>query len=395
MLKKSGGECHSQDRGSRLYCALVRIVLPVGIFALLTGLLWVGDRSLYPRMYYWLLALPALILIILNPLLLRRFSCSSFGLAFIPFAAYMLLSILWSANEDSAVELFKRPFLVVLLYVAVIELGWQRFDLLCRVVKWSGFVAIIAGSYALLRFHYEGGQGRLVQGALFNPLLASHVFGFFIAFWFGLFVTHESNVKSLAFWGIVILGAVIFATGSRTPLLAATAVVIWLAVVYPNNKTVCGLIVLLLGGLLAWFFESEILLQRGLSYRTEIWTNILNQILAKLWFGHGFGTGMSIQLENIPYPFSDPHNITLSVFYSGGLVGVMLWVFLYAMTLFSAWKFREDRWVIVFSATVVFGLVAGMTEGGGFLSRPKEHWLLIWLPIALLAAAVQRAKMRL
>jgi hypothetical protein len=35
---------------------------------------------------------------------------------------------------------------------------------------------------------------------------------------------------------------------------------------------------------------------------------------------------------------------------------------------------------------VVFGFVAGLTEGSAFFSRPKEQWFLIWIPLALLAA---------
>lgn len=34
----------------------------------------------------------------------------------------------------------------------------------------------------------------------------------------------------------------------------------------------------------------------------------------------------------------------------------------------------------------MFGLAAGLTEGNAFLPRPKEHWFLIWIPMALLYA---------
>ncbi len=39
-----------------------------------------------------------------------------------------------------------------------------------------------------------------------------------------------------------------------------------------------------------------------------------------------------------------------------------------------------------------YGLVAGMTEGGSFLSRPNEHWFLIWIPLALVAAFTVRSE---
>jgi hypothetical protein len=34
----------------------------------------------------------------------------------------------------------------------------------------------------------------------------------------------------------------------------------------------------------------------------------------------------------------------------------------------------------------VYGIGAGLTEGGGILSRPKEHWFLLWIPLAIIAA---------
>ncbi|MNG26676.1 hypothetical protein D3C84_1116950 [compost metagenome] len=83
---------------------------------------------------------------------------------------------------------------------------------------------------------------------------------------------------------------------------------------------------------------------------------------------------------------ADPHNMFLAVFYYCGAVGLVLWLALYAIAFRLAWKNRKQPWGMIASALLVFGLTASMTEGGAFLSRPKEHWFLIWIPMALLAA---------
>ena len=80
--------------------------------------------------------------------------------------------------------------------------------------------------------------------------------------------------------------------------------------------------------------------------------------------------------------------MTLSVLYRLGLVGVAFWGAMYVASLYAAWKHKRDDAVVIFSVAVVYGLMAGMTEGGSFLSRPKEHWLLIWIPLALLNATL-------
>jgi hypothetical protein len=42
--------------------------------------------------------------------------------------------------------------------------------------------------------------------------------------------------------------------------------------------------------------------------------------------------------------------------------------------------------LIIASTWLIFGIGAGLTEGGGIISRPKEHWFLLWIPLALIAA---------
>jgi hypothetical protein len=59
---------------------------------------------------------------------------------------------------------------------------------------------------------------------------------------------------------------------------------------------------------------------------------------------------------------------------------------MYAYAAFYAWQNRKNPAVLIASTLVVFGFTAGLTEGSAFFSRPKEHWFLIWIPLALLAS---------
>jgi O-antigen ligase len=92
-----------------------------------------------------------------------------------------------------------------------------------------------------------------------------------------------------------------------------------------------------------------------------------------------------IKLDAFPTAFSDPHNIPLAILICGGLAGWALWMAMYGVAL--AYCIRERHCAVVrsISAMIVFGLTASMTEGGAYLSRPKEHWFLVWIPLALLA----------
>jgi O-antigen ligase len=84
----------------------------------------------------------------------------------------------------------------------------------------------------------------------------------------------------------------------------------------------------------------------------------------------------------------------LSVIYDLGAIGGLIWLGIYGVALAGAWRRRHVPDVAWFSAPVVYGLFAGTTEGGAFLSRPKEHWFLVWIPLALLAVVIARERRR-
>lgn len=91
-------------------------ILPLGWLALLTGMFWVGDRSDYHRLFYILLAAPTLLYVILQPRLLRPLTGSPLFIAFLAFSSYMMLSLSWSAPENSTGSLLKRPLYIALLF---------------------------------------------------------------------------------------------------------------------------------------------------------------------------------------------------------------------------------------------------------------------------------------
>ena len=372
---------------------LVDKVFPVGIFVLLTGLLWIGDHGNYSKLFYWFLLLPTLLRLVAQPRSFVQMFCSRVLIAYLVFAIYMSVSILWSFPEDSVPSLIKHPLFSLLLFFSVFELAQRRFDLLRLVIKWAAICATVAALITIARYLGEGTGSRLAgYGAFYNPLLISHVFGFFVALWFGIYFMENELFQPLPLLGILICGALLFATGSRTPLVAMVAAVAWLAALSANRKAAVVLGAIFFLGIVILSFVPEVITQRGFSYRTEIWASALRQIKEMVWFGHGHGTPLSIQLDSFPYPFSEPHNLSLQVLYDGGVAGLVLWLSIYAVALKHAWQLRSDPWVLAFSATVVYGMAAGFTEGGAVFSRPEEHWFLLWIPLALLSAAIYRGR---
>jgi O-antigen ligase len=137
------------------------------------------------------------------------------------------------------------------------------------------------------------------------------------------------------------------------------------------------------GIILILVLHPESITQRGTSYRPEIWMESLRQIGEHPWLGHGLDSKMTVIIPGLDQVLADPHNMELGVLYAGGAVGLLLWIVLYGVAFRYCWIERARPAVSLAGAWLVFGLGSGMTEGMAFLSRPKEHWYLIWIPMAL------------
>ncbi|SDG58561.1 O-antigen ligase [Pseudomonas benzenivorans] len=377
------------SRCARLSDWMIRYLLPIGWLVLLTGLFWSWDRTLYHKLYYALIAAPTMLILVLQPGLLKKLLRNPLILAFIAFGCYTVLSLLWSDTDNKLSSLAKRPLYVLMLFLGVGLLALKSPQRLGKLLLLAGIVA--AGSGALsFAYHLHSTAGARLSGygALFNPLLTAHVYGFFAAFWLATWFSrvdaHSRAVLPAVL--LLVLGVVVLSTGSRTPLLALSITLIWLAATYPGRSSlIAGAYAMAMAAALLLLLPDALLL-RGLSYRPEIWLGALQIAVEDLWFGHGFDHTLSIPLQTKSLTFNDPHNIELAVLLSGGLTGLLLWVNLYAIALLFAWRNRHDALVMTASALVVYGLGASLTEGRDFISRPKEHWFLIWIPLSLLAA---------
>ncbi|MGC3474273.1 O-antigen ligase family protein, partial [Pseudomonas aeruginosa] len=80
----------------------------------------------------------------------------------------------------------------------------------------------------------------------------------------------------------------LLSTGSRTPLIALTACLGWLLVPGNQKKTLIVIGLAALGMIVAYNFNPELVTQRGVSLRAEIWSESLRQIGEHPWLGHGY-----------------------------------------------------------------------------------------------------------
>lgn len=360
---------------------LCSYVVPFGLLAFLTGMFWIGDRSDYHRIFYILVAFPTVLALAATP---QRAWKSFNGIFFcaLAFCGYTALTLLWSGT-DRAPSALKHCLYVILIFYAFTLPSSEQIN---KIINASLFISAFSALGSISYFFYTDQDLRLPgYGALYNPLLTSHVYGMFSAIALSYIFLNDGR-RWIWLTLFIILAILLLLTGSRTPLLALGASLLWLTLARFNRRSIFLFVTGLTSGLLLYIFDPEIFTSRGLSYRPDIWREAWLQIIESPLLGYGYEHPMAFKVEGIAHSFADPHNLFLAVLFSGGIVGLGLWVALYSVAIMFAWRNRGDLIILAASTAVIFGLVAGITEGKAFISRPKEHWFLIWIPFALLAA---------
>lgn len=379
---------YSQQAVRRTSEWLIAYWLPLGWLALLSGMFWIGSRPHYHKLFYAMLAAPTLITLLLQPGLLKPLLRQPLIRLFLLFASYILLSILWADTDETLLSSAKRPLYILMLFAAAALINLRTPGKLESMTLLAACTAVICAALSLLYHYYTGAAERFSgYGALYNPLLSAHVFGFFCVYWLTRWYLSKNAMALPLLAALAILWTALIFTGSRTPLVALSACFIWLAVAHwkPRLWLIIATAISLAIAIQALNPASD-LMARGMSYRPAIWQEVLRQIETSPWFGLGYTHPQIFRVPGLDYALADTHNIELGILFCGGVVGLSLWLMIYAYAMLYAWQRRQDPAVLVASTLVVFGFVAGLTEGSSFFSRPKEHWFLIWIPLALLTA---------
>ncbi|MCV4286170.1 O-antigen ligase family protein [Pseudomonas capsici] len=380
----------AESRNQRLGNLIDKYLLPLGWLITLTGIFWIWDRALYHKLFYIFLAFPTFLTLVLQPRLLKALICNPLFIAFSVFSIYILISIAWAVTEDDLPGLIKRPMYVMLLLFST---GIMALQYPARLEQYTRLSALLAAWVACLSLAYfmifelPAGESRLNgYGVLENPLLTAHVLGAFAAFWLATWFQARKAWNPVPIICLAFLGAAIMATGSRTPLIGLTAALGWLLLVGDRRRSLLAIGVAIAVLIAVLLIHPDAITQRGLSYRPAIWMESLRQIGEHPWLGHGFGTSMTVVIPDLDFTLADPHNMELGVLYSGGILGLALWMTLYGLAIRFCWVYRSHTAVTIAAAWLVFGFASGLTEGNAFMSRPKEHWYLIWIPMALVYA---------
>ncbi|TWE01546.1 O-antigen ligase [Pseudomonas sp. AG1028] len=375
------------DIRTRLYSFVTTRWLIGGYLVLLTGMFWIPDGSLYTKFYYALIAAPALLGMLLVPQQIKPILRDPVILCFLILSAWLLISLGWSRTDDGFGSLAKRPLYVFMLFASCALMTLSSQDLFMKTLRIGAGIGALAALINVAWFLHTAAPGeRLIgSGALRNPLLTSHVLGFLCTYWVAAWLARNERHDWLPILMTLPLLAALLATGSRTPLMGLALTSFWMLLV-SGRRAVYLAATLLIGVIATYLLYPDILLQRGTSFRPELWNDAWRQAGQHLWLGAGYNSKFEYDIPGVGYLLHDPHNVELAVLLELGMIGLGVWAVMYGVALGRCLQLRALPQFQIASALLVYGICAGLTEGGNFLSRPNESWFLIWIPLALLAA---------
>ena len=371
----------------RLYTFIVTRWLVVGYLVLLTGMFWIPDGSQYTKFYYALIAAPALLGVLLMPQQIKPLLREPVVLCFLALTAWLLISMGWSRADNDFGSLAKRPLYVFMLFVGCAQIALRDEQLLLKTLRIGAAIGALAALLNVAWFMYTAAPGaRMIgAGALRNPLLTSHVVGFLCTYWIATWLSRSERHDWLPVLMTLPLLAALLATGSRTPLMGLALTSVWMLLM-SGRRAVYLVTALLLGACAAYLVAPEIILQRGMSFRPELWNDAWRQAGQHFWLGAGYESKFTFDIPAVGRLLYDPHNVELAVLLELGMVGLGVWLIMYGFALVRCLRLRTVPQFQIASALLIYGVCAGLTEGGNYLSRPNESWFLIWIPLALLGA---------
>lgn len=385
------------------------MVLALGLFVQLTGLLFNSDGSRYATQTYLLLFVPALVLFLWQRLSLHTWSQVP-GVFFLCLLAWVLLSGLLNPGSSNGAVYWLKIALLILLYVfAVACLVRHKRAFTWLLVAVTATAVVFAWltlyyqfgvldkpvSYRALRYarlHELGWRGL---ADLKNPIIAGLYYGVFAVLLTYLLVGFKVRAwqAALLVMGMSGLLAYILFTASRGAWFATAAGGLATLLLFPNvkSRTLIGLGCLMVVVVASLFWpEIQYEQRRGVSGRDLIWGNWADR-LPEFWLmGAGAGADLIFNFPNSSLGFLHAHSLYLQLWYEYGIVGFSLFVLLLLSLLWKGWQCRAEPLARLGLALLVLAMVAMVSDVYAIFHRPSPYWVLFWFPVGILLGVSRR-----
>jgi O-antigen ligase len=363
----------------------------------LAGFYFVPNAVDHYKFYIAAVFFPGLLLL---PTVLKQSRHSLIWLSLLAYLGYMLLSSLWSDNFSTAVlwrDVRYTGYILSFILLTLYFFGRNRL-LPPAILQLVTLVVIVAAAISIATFEPVAQQPASLQhrmvgvGITDNPNPSAFIYGFFAVIALDYARRHWGEKLAYVYAaGFAIIFLFVILTQSNTGLLALTAACTLLFLADRRSAQPTLFIGLLLGlvtaAYLAWSLGLlSAAVDAGFDKRLSIWQYVVEQWQAAPVFGHGYQKVIVLAKNGTQSTVNYAHSVFLATLRDGGLVGLFLLLLVYVFALRSALKMALTEHSSLYLCLFVFGLVCVLVDVDQIVTRPRELWVILWLPLACLMA---------
>ncbi|WP_430010020.1 O-antigen ligase family protein [Methylophaga lonarensis] len=375
------------------------------LFLLVT--IWLGAYFLCPtrKMHYMLflvIFLPAITWLLYS----NKINWGSLikSRVFIVSSLYILLyaiSLTWSNHDDFSGK-FRDFKSVVYLYVFwvvslyVLKENYERLEIMFKVFFYVGIFSVFMN--ALIFYGLDGntiyrrfeGIGRLYNALGIAAIYASLALISLVYLFNSIGSQSKQKIAGLVLaYAIFAIATVL--THSRTPIAGLLLMSLFVVATSSQRiKTKLLILTTLVAGMAASAYSLRNVfreaIERGESYRLELWYGFIDRARERLMFGHGGGSEVNI---NVPGSIVDGspyyHSAYIGSLVDLGIVGLSLHIAIIAIFAHLCLRFWKHNIVKAAFVVFMFNCIASITVTQGIVTRMNLQWLMFWMPVIIVS----------
>lgn len=350
------------------------------------------DQTMKP-VFYALVILPTLGMIVARKIhLVTLFKGYPYVFLLTVPMLYWSAATLWSENPENFSGFLRRSFTTFVFVIAVAHSVSTHRQGLVRYMDLALFLVAIGASIALGGIFFDDTSvknWRLGNESVFNRALhASHYFGSFATYAL-VRAYQQANSRRWMIYALALTPCALYVlmTYSRGSLISYVLVFLVISIFWYKKPVHAFLALVFSAGVS--YLNLDTLIQRGTSYRGEIWQRSLELIQDNFWLGVGNGTALGMPYgKNHTAPHA--HNLYLDMFTRSGIIGFLLICIIAGFVLWRAYRARPNEQLAI--ATLLFFFLAMMTDVQNIITSPSGAYIIFWLPLtALLVLSSRRA----
>ncbi|MFL7962758.1 O-antigen ligase family protein [Pseudomonas kielensis] len=303
--------------------------------------------------------------------------------ALLALMGWALISLFWAEAAEPAREAKRLLYILVfLMFFPVFADGHP--ERVIRIMQWGGLGLAVTALMAIVRFYGMANNpwnARLEGlGELSHPILGGYVIGL-AAIWMLHWVPRHRGLQVLWVLALALLGGFVVASQSRGAALALLLSVLAMPIYCRDQRArVIATTALVLAMLTFWLLE-PLVMERGASYRPEIFMASLHMIAEHPWGGLGVAADYRVTSHGLT--FDHAHNLFSHVAIQLGLPGLLLWCVVWFAVLREAWRARDSLLGRGVLGMWVFSFLAMQFDAASLTGTPRAEWFISWLPIGL------------